>query len=277
MGRRKSSPAFSLFSFQDIITSVTAILVLVMLMLTIELVSRKRSAAANNPDVNRRKIHKTVEQLQAVVSELNDQIQARPKQTREAAAQKLSQLLKKRDSTQQSLEETLRIHASVADLLAEVQERNKHLDSDRTALMQLTQQIQEDLEASKTLEEEIREEETRQKKRREEIQDRPRSGSELVFNEVKEPGKRAWLVELSNQGIRVVLLGSDQNRLLGAHGVHAAPWVSNLDLDRDYCLILVRPSASETVEFEVRELLDNAGIRFGVDLIGEDQVVRDGS
>ena len=47
MARRKSV-GVSLFSFQDIITSVTAIIILVLLLLTLELLFRKYGLAASD-------------------------------------------------------------------------------------------------------------------------------------------------------------------------------------------------------------------------------------
>lgn len=50
MSRRgRSGPAISLFAFQDIITSVTAIVIVVVLFLALDLVQRKESARADSP------------------------------------------------------------------------------------------------------------------------------------------------------------------------------------------------------------------------------------
>jgi hypothetical protein len=52
-------------------------------------------------------------------------------------------------------------------------------------------------------------------------------------------------------------------------------WLAELDPKSDHALILVRPSGVGGVD-DIRERLSDQGIPFGIDFIGEDQVVRDG-
>ena len=52
MSRRgRSGPVISLFAFQDIITSVTAIVIVVTLFLALDLVQRKQGQASESPTV----------------------------------------------------------------------------------------------------------------------------------------------------------------------------------------------------------------------------------
>ena len=68
MARRKNI-GVSLFSFQDIITSVTAIIILVLLLLTLELLFRKYGLAASD-------VVRTQVELAKVESQLNEQVQS---------------------------------------------------------------------------------------------------------------------------------------------------------------------------------------------------------
>ena len=68
MARRKNI-GVSLFSFQDIITSVTAIIILVLLLLTVELLFRKYGLAASD-------VVRTQVELAKVESQLNEQVQS---------------------------------------------------------------------------------------------------------------------------------------------------------------------------------------------------------
>ena len=70
MGRKKTSGAFSLFSFQDIITSVTAILILVMLLLTIELITKRRAKSASDPVATRQHLDAVLEELESTVTRM---------------------------------------------------------------------------------------------------------------------------------------------------------------------------------------------------------------
>ena len=71
--RRNNQPTISLFSFQDIITSVTAILILVVLILTLELISRKYDAAASDPETQKRVTSEAVAELEALVNRISNE------------------------------------------------------------------------------------------------------------------------------------------------------------------------------------------------------------
>lgn len=284
MGRRKPAAAFSLFSFQDIITSVTAILILVMLLLTIELVSRRRHQAAANPDSTRRQVGATAARLEEIASRLREELAARrshrPQRTQAAARQQLALVEAQLEAAQRRLEETLRTRETVARLRSAAEADAAAHAADIEKLGRLNGQLEDDRQEADRLETANREEDKRQEKRKQETLDAPRSGTELVFNPPTDSDRRAWLVEVSGDGVTVVLLGGDRNERLGlaaSPGSAVGRWVDGLKPDRDYCLLLIRPSADDDLEQDMEQRLKDAGIRFGIDLIGEDQVVRDGS
>lgn len=116
-------------------------------------------------------------------------------------------------------------------------------------------------------------------KRREELVEQPSPGAELVFNAPQDFDRQAWIVEVSEDGLTVVKLGTNNRQELGGdleEGSKAAAWAAGLDPASDHALVLVRPSGVDR-EDAVRELLGGEDIPFGVDFIGEDQVVRDGT
>jgi hypothetical protein len=284
MGRRKPAAAFSLFSFQDIITSVTAILILVMILLTIELVTRQRHQATTNPEATRRHIDATATRLESVASRLRDEVAARRAQRTPHTAQEAREVLAavQADLTaaRLRLDETLRTHDAVARLLATAEAEAAAHATFAEQLATYQRQMDEDREESDRLEAANRKEQDRQETRKREIAETPRSGTELVFNPPTDSDRRAWLVELSGDGATVAMLGTDRTERLGHDtdaGSAAEGWVAGLTPEGDYCLLLVRPSATKGLGKEIERRLDDAGIRFGIDLIGEDQTVRDGS
>ena len=114
--------------------------------------------------------------------------------------------------------------------------------------------------------------------KRQELVEQPSPGAELVFNAPENSETRAWIVEVSSDGLTVVQLGTNQKRPLGAAvgpGSAASVWLSELDTKSDHALILVRPSGVDGVD-DIRKRLSGKEIPFGIDFIGEDQVVRDG-
>jgi len=284
MGRRKPAAAFSLFSFQDIITSVTAILILVMLLLSIELVSRRRQQAATDPDASRRQMAATVSSLESLTAGLREEVTARrakrPVRSREAAQQELARVREEYDVTRRRYDETLETQVTVSRLLKDAEAATAVRAGDVEKVAQLEKQTEADRQQADRLEEANRKEKDRQAKRNSEIVDVPRSGTELVYNPQADSNRRAWLVELSAAGITAVLLGGDRQEKLGADVSDtslAARWIDKLTPDGDYCLLLLRPSAPSSLEEEVSVRLRDKGIRYGVDLIGEDQTVRDGT
>ena len=115
-------------------------------------------------------------------------------------------------------------------------------------------------------------------RKQEEIVEQPSPGAELVFNAPEDSDTQAWIVEVSSDGLAVVKLGTNQRQMLGAGvgpGSATAAWLSKLDPGQDHALILVRPSGVDGFD-DIRNGLAEAGISFGIDFIGEDQIVRDG-
>lgn len=284
MGRRKPAAAFSLFSFQDIITSVSAILILVMLLLTIELVTRRRHQAATDPAVSRRQIAVTAETLERLAGRLREDVAARkaqrPSRSLDMARAERDRAQKELEAVMNRLDETRRAREAARARAAATENEAAERVADTELLENLEQQIKENSRETESLDEANRREKDRQEKRQLEIADAPRSGTELVFNAPADSTRRAWLVELSRDGVAVVLLGGDRTERLGLDTGAASrfsKWLGELSADGDYCLLLVRPSATDDVEREVERRLTDAGIRLGIDLIGEDQTVRDGS
>lgn len=284
MGRRKPAAAFSLFSFQDIVTSVTAILILVMLLLSIELVSRRRQQAASDPNTTRRQMAATAKQLETLAVRMREEVAARrerrPSRSMEAAQRELARVRAECDATQRRLEEIRQTQAAVAVLREQSEALASAHAADADRLAQLMRQVEEDRLQADRGEEANREERERQTVRRREVVDRPRSGTELVYNPQAGSKHRAWLVELSAAGITAVLLGGDRTERLGltvSDGSAARHWIDELNPDLDYCLLLIRPSCSASLDEEVSTQLRDKGIRHGIDLIGEDQTVRDGT
>lgn len=284
MGRRKPAAAFSLFSFQDIITSVSAILILVMLLLTIELVTRRRQQAAVDPTVSRRQIATSADKLEALAARLREEVLVRRSQrsgrTLQAARQEHARAIEELDTAMRRLDETRRIREAARKHTDAVEADARTLAADIAEIDGVEKQMTEDRCEVERLDKTNRKEQERQEERQREIADSLRSGTELVFNPPADSERRAWLVELSDDGIVVVLLGGDRTERLGHEtdsGSRFASWLNGLDRDGDYCLLLLRPSVSGQTEQAVERALTVAGIRLGIELIGEDQVVRDGS
>lgn len=281
--RRRSTAAFSLFSFQDIITSVTAILILLVLILALELLNRRQEAAAADSTVSRAALEQAAVTLEALVRQLAAIVPT--DEPRPLVGRTPGELA--RDV--RVVEDQSRQAAADAQVARAVEVRARALAADAVARLAEARTIRDAADRMKEDVARVDEEATqlalanqreadRLARKREELVQQPVPGAELVFNAPKDSDTQAWIVEVSIDGLTVVKLGSNQRRPLGAGvgpGSAAAGWLSKLDASRDHVLILVRPSGVDGVD-DIREALTEAGIPFGIDFIAEDQVIRDG-
>lgn len=285
MARRKSSSAFSLFSFQDIITSVTAILILIMLLLAVELTQKRESKAAVDPGETRRKLEKVAEDLESSAAQMRQEMLVAQSDeasyaTREQLEQRLKQATDRLDQARLQRDDALKTQSAAGRARADAEAKLVSRQADREHIQKLATSVAENKSEADRLEKANAAEQERQARRRQEIEDRPKSGTQLVFNRPADTSRRPWLVELSADGVVVVMLGTNVREVLGisaaADGSLDA-FVARLQPVGDYCLLLMRPSAESMLLDDVEVRLQKAGIQYGIDFIGEDQAVRDGS
>jgi len=285
MGRRRASATISLFSFQDIITSTTAILILIMLLLALQLSQRQQTAAASDLGATIRTLERMAEEQAAIAAQLRKQLaaaqaaagQRRPREEYEQAALDATARL---DRARLEREEAEQLARLAERLQLESEARLAAREADRELLDKCARQLAEDSAAADRLDQENAAEKQRQAKRRQEMDERPSSGTELVFNRPQDSAQRPWLVELSGDGVVVVLLGTNSPERLGASwaaGSALAAWCDRLQPGGDYCLVLMRPSAAPEFVDAVEARFKDAGISYGIDFIGENQTVRDGT
>jgi hypothetical protein len=281
--RNRSRAAFSLFSFQDIITAVTAIVILLVLILTLELITRRQQAAAADPGIGRAALVETIAELEELVRRLmaaapattirplaartQDEVARDEKVIRDQAARAVDRAAATRVEEQRARGLAAAEAARLADLraalggVAETTARAAALEAE-----------------AETLARDNRRKAERLAKKPDGAEAESVPGAEIVFNASGERGRQAWIIELSRTGTAVVKLGTGRRRDLG-HGAEPgtplASWLAGLDRRRDHALLLVRPSGLDELE-GVWGALADAGIPFGIDVIGEEQVVRDG-
>jgi hypothetical protein len=281
--RNRSRAAFSLFSFQDIITAVTAIVILLVLILTLELITRRQQAAAADPVIGRAALEETIAELEQLVSRLaaaapattirslaartQDEVARDEKAIRDQAARAVDHAAATRVEEQRARGLAAAEAARLASLRATLGDGAKTIAHAAA------------LEAeAETLARDNRLQAERLAKKPDGAEAEPVPGAEIVFNASGDRGRQAWIVELSGTGTAVVKLGTGRRQDLGRGtepGTPLARWLAGLDRRRDHALLLLRPSGLDELD-GVWEALAEAGIPFGIDVIGEEQVVRDG-
>ena len=267
MSRRgRSGPTISLFSFQDIITSVTAIVTVITLLLALDLVQRKQSKASDSSTMLAVEVLNRLRQAEAELAALQTTSATTEEITRDVAA------------------------TSPAELRAEIAEREsaiEALERERTRLQHQAEATearrkdvlveQFDLEPAKRETSQVELTITElERQRREELAE-----NRLVYALPRGTTQAGWLIEVDGSDLLVAPLGRPAKPLKFTAGVslfsssavkQLEHWIDREKLFSAYFLILVRPNGSN-IFGDVQASLLRKKISHGSDLIGEDQVV----
>ena len=285
MARRKNI-GVSLFAFQDIITSVTAIIILVLLLLTLELLFRKYGLAASDVVRTQVELAKVESQLNEHVQSLEDSI-AKAKSDESSAVtptkSELRRQLSSLESNQRKAEQD-RLGANRVLAAAERKKQNSLLElgsqqGERERVKRLEQETEEKKKQLEELKEANKLKKEKLEKLKEQVQDDKGTAMELVFNRPKNGYQQPWLLVLHEDGLAYLKLGSGITEELALtskdSSVELNEWLSALSYGDNYILMLIRPSGVQHRNWVYRAI-SNADIPLGFELIGETQDVRDG-
>jgi hypothetical protein len=262
MGRRSNGgPPISLFSFQDIITSVTAIIILMTLLLALELLSRKFGSAA---------------EVTAASGDRNAELK-----------RQIVELQERRDRLANELRESTQLVETAAENSTE------QLRDDIEATKQQVNRLERELELQAAELQDARIDDKRAKRERDAIDSKElaelrrriasnehklaelRSSNALIFRPAADSGKRTWLVDILADRIAVEPLGDpgarvvfDQSSLFRMGKFTG--WLRSLRGEKEYFLLLLRPSGIEQFR-AIRSQFDMQQFDIGFDLIGEQQ------
>lgn len=264
MSRRDRSQApFSLFAFQDIITSVTGIVILITLMLTLELLQQQPSSTSPSAAVVRQvrtalaSTEKTAAALRAQLAQGDHAAAAMamisPTQlmrSRHEATQGIEQLEQELDRLQEQFAVATAAHDTIAAQLFDRAEDTKMLESLRAEIEHITVEL-----------------ETLKKSNR------------LIYNPA-DASQRAWLVDVSRDRLLVAVTGEKSRPRIFTGGLLRLPtsqfmrWAEAETDASDYFVLLVRPGALEVFR-DLQKQLEARRRVFGFDLIAADAVVID--
>ena len=280
MSRRSRSKdvAISLFSFQDIITSVTAIMILLVLILTLELITREATKGMAAED------RRVAQELKRSVADMEDRLEQLRKEASlaQAAASDAAGF-----SAKETAEKQARAERDSQELREEINQREVQLrdaqSSRRTAEGRLTASQTEDPEAKAVRAKEVdaraaemeaasREEKRRQKADEKEAREGTATARTLVFNAPPGSTLEPLLVEIATDGL--VAVGTDGGSprrfawtLLGLP-TSFGEWLRARDKNREYVVLILRPSGVDRYD-ATREAVVSAGFDVGTELIGE--------
>ncbi len=266
MSRRRgeNSTPISLFSFQDIITSITGIMILVTLLMTLELLQRKVAAPVHQTAKIIKQLQPVVEQQDREIEQLEEALKRDEETLRELAAvdraevrRQMEDLERLRRQLENDLE-TLHRQESAADSRVQKSEveKTRHA-SDAATLENLTKRIREAQQKLKEL----------------------KSSNRVIYNVSSDAHKTSWLVEVDADRILIARAGESAKPTLfsGDRSTRAAEflrWAAARDKTAEYFMLLLKPEGVETFS-QLLDGLKRGGFQVGFDLIASGQVAVD--
>ena len=268
MSRRgRSGPVISLFSFQDIITSVTAIVTVITLLLALDLVQRKQSQAGDSSGNLAVELTARLAAAEAELAELNAAAGTTDDLVREVAATSPAELRNEIAQRESTIAELERERARLERQRGQWQTREKEAQTEQFDLEPLRQQQANALAEAAELD---------RQRTSEQVENR------TVFSLPRGFQKEGWIVVIDATQIAIAPLGRPAKPVvvrasgLPLIGTSAAAgfvaWIEREQLRSAYFLLLVRPDAARAFD-DVQELLTDKSISHGFDLIGADQSI----
>lgn len=258
--RAASSPPLLLLSFQDIMTAVTAIVLLCMLSLAIDLLKRGSAATVDGAALEVDELRRELAVQSARRAELQRAVE-RDRRTLETYFERgPEQLARQRDALRQ---EAARLEREIAQLRPRQAELHEAWQEALPASEAQAAALQRRLEAARRAAEQYGRKAAEM-----------RSGDALVYNPASAAGRRVWLVDLAEARIVAVPLDAPGSRLEFRREGGAAwrrrfrDWVRSLSRERDMVMVLIRPSGIEHWN-TLQPLVSGTGCPFGYDVIGE--------
>ncbi|GEM_PF-889685 len=273
MARKDNSPAISFFSFQDIITSVTGIMFLVMLLLTLLLLMRE-AVNASPEQTEARRLQEDVRALQERLSQMtsnSEEMRQRLEELRKLDAKTLPQ---RKEALLRRLEELQR---EMTQALADEETTKKESERLRTVIADVREKDAPVVEELTELQKELSALEAQKAK----MEDATEKSKRMMrFTWDGNISKRPLLVECSGDAILVGTNGVATPLKVFRKKPGAAPmqleseflaWAKQQPASEVYFVFLSKPSSFTYAESLARILGDN-GYQRGREVLPNDDV-----
>ena len=258
--KRNNDGRFSLFAFQDIITCIMGIMLLLTLIMCLQISSTMVTADA--PDTARivEQMRQQSAELAAEVAGLERKVETHLNQLNAGAISDVS-LLRKR--LNQLDDDSQRGKQRVRDLW----EQKAEVDVRLTRLRETARQNQDRPQRTQLLQQ--------QNEQMAEQLEQLRQGDRVIYNAHDSASTDCWLVELvDTTTFQTALIGQKRKPLQFASPALLQSWIQEQHRGGAAFLLLVRPSAADLLESLTEELRQQK-IVFGFDLLPPDKVAID--
>jgi hypothetical protein len=268
MSRRgRSGPTISLFSFQDIITSVTAIVTVIALLLALDLVQRKQSKSSDSSAAMAVNLTEQLKRTEAELAQLQAATEATDELVREVAATSPAELRNEVAQRESAIEELQRERIRREEQSLEWKAREKVELAEQFDLEPLKEEFERTVLATSAVEKQLAEE---------------TAENRMIFTLPKGLEKEGWLAVIDSREIAIAPLGraaipttfaSTGNVLFGSSAAdNFEKWALEQRRGSAYFLLLIRPGADNVFD-KVHQILERKSFEHGFDLIGADQRV----
>ena len=274
---RSTGAAISLFSFQDIITSVTAIMILLVLILTLELVSRstQRGVAVEDRRVAR-EFRESVQSMERQVESRREELAALQVQANQSATFSAAETRQRaREATERASRVAEEITLLETSLRTAASERRQ---SEAALLAAEPTSPDESPDHVEALEQRAMEIARANEAERRRQQDAEEPGADrgapptLVFNVPPGESLEPRLLEVSGEGLVALAADTGEPRRFRGPGRDFERWLASLDASREYVVVILRPTGVSVYD-DVANAIEAAGVSMGAELVGESMPV----
>jgi cell division protein FtsB len=251
--RHKKSSPFSLFAFQDIITSVTGIMILITMTLALDLVQKATSSPRSATPAIAEQVEVAVKESEQEISRL-EQILGAGVGSIHIDAETARKQLKDLERARKELDQQ---NASLSSEVNAASARKQAVDEQAQSVSpEALQQLQAEVVASR---DQIR---------------KLKESNRVVFNRPAGTSKTSWLVQLDKDSVLVAESGKNAAPLEFSTPEEFLGWAGGQDADSMYFVVLIKPSGIERFG-PIRETLQSDGFDLGYDLLSADQTAID--
>lgn len=249
MSRKKGAVPFSLFAFQDAITSVCGVVVLVTLLLALNLT--KQALLENEEIVNVQRALEISQKIEEKKAELERA--RRPSESTDfivqAAGLSSAEIDARKTKAEKEMEEALQEKERLEEAKDVIADNNQKIYALDKQVEELKQKI-EALEEAKALAE---------NKANDELD------NGVMYRFPKSDGQTPWFVDIAEQKIAAI---GRYERFDFKSDSEFLRWAKKRDNAAEYFVLIFRPSAAQLNAQIVKELED-ADYKMGIDMVGE--------
>lgn len=268
MSRRgRSGPSISLFAFQDIITSVTAIVIVVVLFLALDLVQRKQAAHADTSAGVVEDLTARIAELQSQLAQLQDQTARTDSTVQEVAKFSPTELQAEVKNAEQAIQDLQARQKQLAERNKLWQSREKAALAQKFDLRPQQLQLEQTHKANRDLEQQI---------------EAGRNDKRPIYGLPRGVTNGGWVAVIEKDIVTVAPLGRQAKPQLfqpstltlftGTSAGAFVKWVKKENHQNSYFLLLIRPGGATQFD-EVDTLFSKSSISYGFDLIDAHQEI----